>query len=999
MAMQIHFEPHLTHQEAAIDAIVDLFRGQEFAQQEFTVSRTFAAGQLGLPDEDGVGRGNRLLLLDDAIRDNLMEVQLRNGLRPSDALRSMDFTVEMETGTGKTYVYLRTIFKLHQTYGFTKFVIVVPSIAIREGTYKTIQITAEHLRGLHNNLPFSAGNNYFVYDSSKPGQVRNFATSADLQVMVITASAMRARNVVRFYQPSEQTNDEPLINLVKQTRPIVIVDEPQKVDAGPDSAGKRALEDLAPLCTLRYSATHVDKHHMVYRLDPVDAYEQELVKQIEVASATVEDAYNRPYVRLLDTRTRQKTKVEAEVEFDVASTGGAATRTRRWLTSGTDLEQETGRALYRDVSIGEIRSAKGDKFAELRIPGDVQFLRPGEAWNDVDQLGLERQMIRRTVKEHLDKEKRLRPLGIKVLSLFFIPSVDLYRQYDEDGNQVQGDYARIFEEEYERASKHPDYSTLFGEVDLVHDASVVHDGYFSIDRNRRWTDTAESNDNGRQAAERAYSLIMRDKERLLSFETPLKFIFSHSALREGWDNPNVFQICALREMSSDQSRRQTIGRGLRICVDQTGQRRRGFDINTLTVIARERYEDFAANLQKEIEEDTGIQFGIVEPQEFAQVNVLDGDGVPRPLGFDRSKALWERLREAGYIEANGKVNDTLRTALQNDTLDIVADLDADAQKHVASILKHLARRLEVKDGDKRITVRTRRAILDSPEFRELWDRIKHKTTYRVAFDNEALLTLCAKALKESPPIAKSRLQWRKATITQDRGMVGVKEGATDFSPLTGDDSLPLPDILTALQDRTQLTRRSIHRILVESGRLDDFKVNPQQFLEDAGRIIDGRKRTALADGIKYQRIGDGEYYAQELFEQEELLAYLTNTVETTKSVYEQVVFDSAGIEQTFAEDLERNTAVKVYAKLPRWFRVPTPLGDYNPDWAVLVEQDGVQRLYLVVETKGTLDLGDLRDDEATKIRYGTAHFAALAADAPDLRYRVTNSVEDLLARL
>ncbi len=998
MAMKLHFEPDLDFQQDAISAVVDLFRGQESAQSEFTVSRTFGAGQMGLLDADGIGHGNRLLLLPEDVLSNLRDVQLRNGLRPADALNGMDFTVEMETGTGKTYVYLRTIFKLHEEYGFTKFVIVVPSVAIKEGTFKTLQITAEHLRALHANVPFSQGNNYFLYDSSRLNQVRNFATDSGLQVMVVTVGAINKKDVNNLYTESEKTGDERPIDLIRATNPIVIVDEPQSVDGGLTGKGREALDAMNPLCTLRYSATHVDKHHMVYRLDAVDAYERQLVKQIEVASATVEDAHNRPYVRFISAATRRGA-VTARVELDVANAAGAVRRQEVTVSDGDNLEETTRRALYQDILIGEIRSAKNDQFLELRVPGESRYLQPGESWGDVDPLGIERQMIRRTIKEHLDKEKRLRPQRIKVLTLFFIPSVDLYRQYDEDNNEVRGIYQEIFEEEYERFRAHPDYRTLFEEVDLQHPAAEVHDGYFSIDRRGRVTDTAEGNEAGRQAAERAYNLIMRDKERLLSFETPLKFIFSHSALREGWDNPNVFQICALREMNTERGRRQTIGRGLRICVNQDGERVRGFDVNTLTVIATERYEEFAANLQKEIEEDTGIRFGIVEQQEFANVAIVDADGQPAPLGFEQSKALWEHLREAAYIDGGGKVQDTLRIALRDGTLALPESLDQQAEAQVVNILKHLARRLEVKDAGERRTVRTRQAILEGDDFRELWDRIKHKTTYRVEFDNDALIADCAKALRDAPAIPKSRLQWRTAIISQDRGGVGAKERAV-AAPITIDEGeIVLPDILTTLQDRTQLTRRSIHRILVESGRIGDFKVNPQQFIEETAGTINRRKRAALVDGVKYQRVGDQAFYAQELFEGEELQGYLKNMIDTRKSVYEQVVFDSAGIEQTFAQDLEKNEAVKVYAKLPRWFQVPTPLGAYNPDWAVLVDQDGEERLYFVVETKGSLFTEDLREVEEAKTKYGRAHFNALAEGDDSLRYRLANTVDELLARL
>ena len=521
----------------------------------------------------------------------------------------------METGTGKTYVYLRTIFELNKRYGFTKFVIVVPSIAIKEGVYKSLQITEEHFHALYSGTPVD----YFLYDSKKLGQVRNFATSPQIQIMVVTVGAINKKNVNKLYKDSEKTGGEKPIDLIKATRPILIVDEPQSVEGGLVGRGAEALRAMNPLCTLRYSATHAAKHHMVYRLDAVDAYERKLVKQIEVASATIEDAHNKPYVRLVSTQNRRGV-ISAKVELDVES-HGRVRRREKVVQDGDDLEQTTGRAVYRNYRIGEIRVERGNEFMELRVPGDERFLQPGEAWGDVDALAVARQMIRRTIREHLDKEKRLRPQGIKVLSLFFIDAVGRYRGYDENGNPAKGDYALIFEEEYRRLSKHPDYRTLFQEVDLTRAVEEVHNGYFSIDRKGGWTDTAENNQSNRDNAERAYNLIMREKEKLLSLETPLKFIFSHSALREGWDNPNVFQICALRDIRTERERRQTIGRGLRLCVNQDGERLRGFGVNTLTVVAMESYEEFAENLQKEIEEDTGIRFGVVEAHQFAAIPV------------------------------------------------------------------------------------------------------------------------------------------------------------------------------------------------------------------------------------------------------------------------------------------------------------------------------------------------------------------------------------------
>ena len=447
--MKLHFEPNLDYQLQAMEAVCDLFRGQEICRTEFTVTEG-AVGGAFLPGlESDLGVGNRLTLLDDELLKNLGDIQLHNGLPLSGALASGDFTVEMETGTGKTYVYLRTIFELNKRYGFTKFVIVVPSVAIKEGVYKSLQITEEHFKGLYAGTPFD----YFLYDSAKLGQVRNFATSPQIQIMVVTVGAINKKDVNNLYKDSEKTGGEKPIDLIKATRPIVIVDEPQSVDGGLEGRGKEALDAMNPLCTLRYSATHVDKHHMVYRLDAVDAYERKLVKQIEVAAATVTDAHNKPYMRVLKVENKRGA-ISAKVELDMQTDSGI-NRQQVMVQDGDNLEQTTGRAIYADCRIGEIRVAKGNEYVELRVPGGEQYLKPGQAWGDVDALSIQREMIRRTIREHLDKEKRLRPQGIKVLSLFFVDEVARYRQYDAEGNALKGDYARIFEEEYRPGGQSP----------------------------------------------------------------------------------------------------------------------------------------------------------------------------------------------------------------------------------------------------------------------------------------------------------------------------------------------------------------------------------------------------------------------------------------------------------------------------------------------------------------------------------------------------------------
>jgi len=987
--VKLQFESDLDFQSDAIEAVCDLFRGQEMCRTEFTVTKQVEDGQLFDP-AGGLGFGNRLTLLDEEILSNLNAVQLRNGLAPTPVLESADFTVEMETGTGKTYVYLRTIHELFQRFGFAKFVVVVPSVAIKEGVYKNLQITEDHFRALYAGTTCD----YFQYDSAKLGQVRNFATSSRIQIMVTTVAAInKTTNVV--YQESEKTGGERPIDLIRATNPIVIVDEPQSVDGGLQGKGKEALDAMAPLCTVRYSATHANRYHMVFRLDAVDAYERKLVKQIEVAAATVEGDHNKPYVRFVSPVARGKSVVGAKVELDVEGATGVQ---RRVVTvqSGDDLEETTSRAVYSGVSIGEIRAAAGDEFLELRSPGSERYLRRGEALGGVDPMALQREQINRTIREHFDKERRLRPQGIKVLSLFFIDAVEQYRQLDDDGNRVPGPLVSIFEEEYGRLARHPDYLTLFEGVDVEHHAREVHDGYFSIDKKGGWIDTSESNAGGRENAERAYNLIMKDKELLLSLDTPLKFIFSHSALREGWDNPNVFQICALREMHTERQRRQTIGRGLRLCVNQDGERLRGFDINTLTVIATESYEQFAENLQKEIEKETGVRFGIVEPHQFAAIVVSVDEGVPTLLGAEGSQVLWDHLKATEYIDPHGKVQDALRTALKGGVLE-VPDAFVDQLPAITAMLRKVVGRVEVRSADERRTIKVNKEVLLGEEFAALWDRIKHKTTYRLEFDAEKLIADCTEALRKGPAIAASRLQWRKAGIAIGKAGVEATEIASSAPVVLKETDIVLPDALTELQDRTQLTRRSIARILKESGRLPDFKRNPQRFIDIAAEAINRRKQLAIVEGIKYQRIGDASYYGVELFEQQELTGYIKNLVEDQKrSVYEQVVCDF-GVERAFAEELKISEAVKVYAKLPGWFTIPTPLGSYNPDWAVLVETDEGERLYFVVETKSTPFIEALREAEQAKIKCGAAHFDASGAPGPTAAFVVAPTLHDVLA--
>ena len=986
--MRLRFDAGLPHQLAAIESVCDLFRGQEACRGEFTVTRSSGAQQDLVGSELGIG--NRLQLLDTDLLKNLREVQLRNSLKPTEALDrdKLNFTVEMETGTGKTYVYLRTMFELNRRYGFTKFIVVVPSIAIKEGVDTTVRLTREHFAALYANAPFES----FVYDSAKLGQVRNFATSPHVQLMIVTVGAINKKEVNNIYTPREAVGGEKPIDLIRETRPIVFIDEPQSVLGGlEEGAGGRAIREMRPLCTLGYSATPKIPFDLVYRLDAVDAYEKKLVKQIEVASATVAGATNTPYVKFIGLKWKKKAPL-AQIEVSVDGKSGVANTVITVEAANTDLRERTGRAIYEGWRVENFEQV-GDE-QRLWLSNHPEPLKPGDSIGGVDHAQLDRLMLRETIKHHLDRELRLRPQGIKVLSLFFIDKVSDYRVYDAEGHAQKGPLATIFEEEYARAAKQAKYLTLFKEVDLTHAPPAVHDGYFAIDKEKRSVDLGEGEKNkaDRDNAGRAYDLILRNKEKLLDLATPLKFIFSHSALREGWDNPNVFQICALREIQSQLRRRQTIGRGLRLAVNQHGERLQGFDVNTLTVVANESYEDFAANLQKELEEETGIRFGFVEEHAFA--NVPAGDA-KTALGFDRSKELVGWLREQKLVEKNGKVTDELRRKLKDKAFKLPAAFAAD-ESAITNRLLRLAGKLDVKDAKKPQDIELKRAVLDSEEFKALWARIKGKTTYRVAFDAAKLREECTRAVRQLNDVEVLRLTVDTALVHLTEGGVEAEHKSTAAPTQVTEAEVELPDLLTELESRTRLTRESLVRVLVESGRLEQFARNPQQFITEAARAINKAKQLAIVDGIKYVRELDA--WAQELFDTDELTGYLQNTLAVGKSVHSHVRFDST-IEEDFARKLDANVDVKVFAKLPSWFVIKTPLGNYNPDWAVVVNRDGRERLYFVVETKGTDLLDELRRSEAAKVQCGKAHFDALSEGGEKVDYVVADSYEKFASRI
>ena len=979
--MKIQFDANQQFQLDAVAAVVDLFDGQPRGAPEYAVINLggmegLYAGQAGT--ERGVG--NRLLLAEDKLRANLRAVQRRNDIDVADpdapleawelfdgpanlVRRCPHFSVEMETGTGKTYVYLRTIFELSRRYGFQKFIIVVPSVAIREGVLKNIEMTAEHFRALYNNLPFE----HFVYDAKKVNRLRQFATGSTLQILVINIDAFRKNftgtdeerksNVI--YKESDKLSGRQPIEFVQAARPIVIIDEPQSVDS--TEKAQEAIKALNPLCTLRYSATHRNPYNLVYRLDPVRAFELKLVKQIVVASAAAEGAANDAFVRV--EQIDYKKGIKAKLRIHVQTSEGPKEKTVT-VKQGADLfTLSNERATYRDgFQVAEINAEPGNEF--LRF-SNGRTLRLGEQIGGLRE-DVWRVQIRHTVKKHLDKELQVKGRGIKVLSLFFIDRVANYRDYDQDGRPVKGKFAEAFETELSGLAKDERYRDL---VWLKEPLAKLHNGYFAQDKKGVLKDTRGDT----QADDEVYNLIMKDKERLLSLDEPLRFIFSHSALREGWDNPNVFQICTLNETRSVVKKRQEIGRGLRLPVDQTGVRVFDESVNKLYVMANESYEDFARALQAEYEEDCGVTFGKVPFTALVKLTRVV-DGVEQPIGREAAEAVRAALVEQKMLDADGRIQAAFDPKRKGFKLDL-PEAHRDLAPAVIDLLsayqieRHIRR-----DRDER-TNRLKKEVILSPEFQALWDRIKPKTTYRVEFETDDLVRRAVEAIKRMEKIDAP-------TIRVAAGQVQVAKGGVITTAVNVAEEQPvyglraLPDILAYLQNETELTRSTLVRILKESGRLADVFQNPQRFLDQVATILKDELHRLLVDGIKYERLpgsGPDAEWEMLLFKNEELINYL-NALQVNKSVYEYVVYDSE-VEREFARQLDEREDIKLFVKLPAWFKVDTPVGEYNPDWAI-VKHDG-PTLYLVRETKGTRDFLKLRTVEVDKVRCGRQHFETL----------------------
>ena len=681
--MKLKFDSELDYQKEAMSSIVDIFEGQSVCSSNFTVANSMdEAGTVGLFSTN-LGVGNKLEIDEEDVLKNVKKIQLRNGLAQSNKIKKGDyhFTIEMETGTGKTYVYLRTILELNKKYGFIKFIIVVPTVAVKEGVVKSIDIMTDHFKLKYDNVIFKS----YEYKSKNLDILRDFATSDNIRIIVMTIQSFnKDTNVIN--KDHEKTNGLKPLEFIQETHPIVIIDEPQS--AASTKKANDAIDSLNPLCTIGYSATHKEKYNLMYRLDAVDAYERQLVKQIEVASVMTKDHHNDAYLKLMSVSNKGSTII-AKIEIDKRK-NGAIKRGFVNVKKGQDLFEISGcREQYSGYIVSEIYTGKDSEYVDFT---SKDYIRLGEVRGELSDDIIKRAQIKKTIEEHLEKEMKLNQKGIKVLSLFFIDRVSNYRYYDEKGNSQKGKYALWFEEEYKKSIQKPKYKTLFEDVDTETEAEIVHNGYFAQDKKGVLKDT----NGGTLADEDVYGLIMRDKERLLSFDSKLKFIFSHSALKEGWDNPNVFQICTLNETKSEMKKRQEIGRGLRLAVNQDGERIHGFNVNTLTVMANESYEDFAKKLQVEFEEEENIKFGIIEKHTFANIEI-EKDGINKYLGKEPSEYIWNYFNVKDYIDVKGKVTDNLKLALKDNKLDFPEEY-MDIKAQVAVILKKISGSLNIKNA-------------------------------------------------------------------------------------------------------------------------------------------------------------------------------------------------------------------------------------------------------------------------------------------------------------
>lgn len=1027
------------YQTDAVDAVVKVFNGQGFHDKiKFIrdIGKTKPENmQLGFTEEDvdlydpanDTGYKNELVeLSDEQLLQNIHTLQSQNNIKLSPSLVKdlgrCSLDIEMETGTGKTYVYIKTMFELNKKYGWSKFIVVVPSIAIREGVKKSFEITADHFMEHYGKKA-----RFFIYNSSNLNQLDNFSSSSGINVMIINTQAFasslkedgRSKEARIIYSKRDEFGSRRPIDVIKANRPIIILDEPQKIGG---AVTQKALKNFNPLFTLNYSATHAKHHNLVYVLDALDAFNKKLVKKIEVKGFEVKnlrgtDSYLYLEQIVLSDKKSPMAKIELEIRYKKS-----INREPRTLGVGDDLyyvSQEMEQ--YKGYTISFIEPGS----RERGIPASVTFtngevIKAGDVVGDVSEKDMRRIQIRETILSHFEKEEKLFNMGIKCLSLFFIDEVAKYRQYDENGDEVLGEYGVMFEEEYLNALN--EYTTLLDTPyqrylkSTCSDVSAVHKGYFSIDKK-----TGHSIDSKLKRGSEfsddisAYDLILKNKERLLSFDEPTRFIFSHSALREGWDNPNVFQICTLKHSDSNTAKRQEVGRGLRLCVNQNGNRMdvescgaSVHDINTLTVIASESYKTFVTDLQSDIK-TVLYDRPTVATKEYFKGKYVKVDDVPTLIDDSTANKIYKYLIRNDYIDDDDKVTDSYRQDIKSGT---VAEF-SDELKPMADGI-HMLIQAVYDDSvlNDMFTDGHETKVKDNPlnenfakkEFQALWKQINHKYAYTVKFDSDELIEKAIAHIDEK--LFVSELQYT-TTIGRQKDEMNeyeVERGASFAGEKTRTKTLKHTetsqikyDLIGKVAEGTTLTRKTVSAILqgIRMDKIYMFKNNPEEFISKVIRLINEQKATMIVEHISYDTI-EGEYDST-IFTAEKNTQSFDKAFLAKKAIQDYVFTDGSAeksIERKFAEDLDAAEEVCVYAKLPRTFQIPTPVGNYSPDWAIAFYEGTVKHIFFIAETKGTMESLELRPIEQAKISCAKKLFNEMSTSK--VKYHDVDSYQSLL---
>lgn len=1020
--MKIKFK-HQAFQAEAAKAVCDVFSGQPKITPTYLIDRGLIEkkdrqikfGDGNLVDEDYIDttgyRNSKFRIADSDILKNLQTIQRNLQIEPSKELEgTYNLSVEMETGVGKTYTYIKTMYELNKRYGFTKFIIVVPSIAIREGVYKSFQLTEDHFAE-----DYGKKIRYFVYNSKQLHKIDQFANDSGINVMIINSQAFNARgkDARRIYMELDSFRSRRPIDVIAKTNPILIIDEPQSVEG---KATKEALKKFNPLITLRYSATlkKNETYNMIYRLDALEAYNKRLVKKIAVKGISVTGSTGTDgYLYLEGLNFSTSSAPTATLEFEVRGKNAPRKVTRN-VSEGYNLYEHSG----------ELNQYKGYTISDINgLTNTVSFtngvtIAAGEVRGLIDEEQIRRIQIRETIKSHLERERALFHKGIKVLSLFFIDEVAKYRQYGDYENQIKGEYAEIFEEEYlsevenlKLSSGEADYLKYLREIN----AEITHQGYFSIDKKGRYINSEAKGAEQASDDVDAYDLIMKNKERLLDLKEPVRFIFSHSALKEGWDNPNVFQICTLKSSSSEVRKRQEVGRGLRLCVNNNGERMDtnvlGGDVhnvNVLTVIANESYDKFARGLQSEMADAVADRPRVVDARLFEDMPITGANGVRQVIDQTLARKINNSLVRNDYVDDNGALTDKYYDDVKAGIFSLPDDI-AEYSTSITAILDNIYNPDALKPEDarsKNVELQIIDDNLEKEQFKKLWEKINSKTAYIVDFDSEELVKRSIAYLDEKLKVQKIfyRVEYgvQKDTIADKKSIVdgeSFEMGVSESAPAEAKANTGVKyDLIGKIAESTKLTRKDVAEILkgIKQSTFDQFKSNPEEFIIKASKLIDEQKATAIVEHIEYNLLEDK--YDTGIFTEPSLKRGTLgkNAIPAKKSLYNYTITDS-DTERKFAEGLDNDKSVAVYVKLPGGFYIDTPVGKYNPDWAIAFYEGTVKHIYFVAETKGDLSSMQLREIESLKIHCAREHFKKISSGS--VKYEIIKDYNGLLTEV